>query len=146
MNILLVTPFQLQDIGGISVIVKMLYREWTKRGHPVDLLVPGDTLSVRPVKDAPDAPVYAACLRLPYIGQAPLRGFLSFWLHLPLPLYALHHFLTRRRIAAVVIQYPLPWVFYFALLRPFARWKLVAVLQGSDVHQIVALSRVDRLL
>lgn len=146
MNILLVTPFQLTDVGGVSVIVRMLYREWSRRGHTVSILAPGDTTSVQGGLAPEGEPVYRVCLRLPYIGVAPWRAFLSFWLHFPLTLLTLARFLHRQRVDLVLLQYPLPWVFYFALLRPFSRWKLVAALQGSDVHKLPVYNPMDRRL
>lgn len=145
MNILLVTPFDLSTTGGVCTAVRMLCAEFSKKGHRVSVLLPGETNRVLPIDATIDVPCYGIYLRVPFIKGALLRGFLTFWLFLPITLLRVYRFTAQKRINAVAIQYPLPWVFYFALLRRICPWKLVVTLQGNDVHDLPDVSWVDRL-
>jgi glycosyltransferase involved in cell wall biosynthesis len=140
MNILLVNPFDLSSTGGVVTAVKMLCQEWTKQGHHVTLLVPGETSRVRSVGTMNGVSVYGGYLRVPIIRESLLRGLVSFCLFFPLTLLELHRFMANKQIQAVNIQYPWPWMFYFAVLRRICRWKLVVTLQGNDVHDLPIVS------
>lgn len=144
MNILLVTPFQLSDTGGVCTAVRMLHREFCKQGHQTSILVPGTSNQVIPFDNEEKASVYSAYLRVPFVESAPIRGFIAFWVLLPYTLYALYRFTLCKRIDIVAIQYPLPWVFYFAVLRRLCPWKLIVTLQGNDVHDLSFLGWTER--
>lgn len=146
MNVLLVIPFQLSDVGGISTVVTMLAREFSRKQHQVSVLVHGDSNRVRPVNGIKDARAFNVYLRTPYVRKAPVRGLIAFCLFLPFTLYQLHRFLVHHHINIVTIQYPLPWVFYFAILRPLCRWKLVVTYQGNDAHDLPLWSWPERRL
>jgi glycosyltransferase involved in cell wall biosynthesis len=145
MNILLVNPFALSSTGGVVTAVKMLCQEWTKQGHHVTLLVPGETSRVQSIGTMNGVSVYGGYLRVPIIRESLLRGLVSFCLFFPLTLVELHRFMARKQIHAVNIQYPWPWMFYFAVLRRISRWKLVVTLQGNDVHDLPIVSWDHRL-
>lgn len=145
MNILLVNPFDLSSTGGVVTAVKMLCQEFTRKGHHVTLLVPGETNRIQSIGQIDGVPMYGAYLRVPIIRESLLRGLVSFCLFFPVTLIQLHRFLSEQRIQAVNIQYPWPWMFYFALLRRVSRWRLVVTLQGNDVHDLPIVSWDHRL-
>jgi glycosyltransferase involved in cell wall biosynthesis len=144
-NILLVTPFELTDVGGVSSAVASLMREFEKRGHRTSALVPGGGRLARRV-DAEGRTVHAMYLRPPYCRAAMLRGLGGFCLFFVPTLWQLGRLLRRERIDVVAIQYPLPWVFYFAVLRCVWSFRLVVTYQGNDAHDLSAWSPVDRQL
>lgn len=145
MNILLVNPFDLSSTGGVVTAVKMLCQEWTNQGHHVTLLVPGETNRVRSIGTMNGVSVYGGYLRVPIIRESLFRGLVSFCLFFPLTLFELHRFMVHKQIHAVNLQYPWPWMFYFAVLRRVSRWKLVVTLQGNDVHDLPIVSWDHRL-
>ncbi len=148
MNILIVTPFfrDQKQIGGVSTTVAMLSREFTKKGHNVILLVPGQTNRLLPMDSTEKTPVYGLCLRVPFNRKFLLRGFVSFCLFFPLNLFEIYRFTAKKQIQVVHLQYPLPWAFCFAVLRKICPWKLVVTLQGSDVHDLQTVGWDHRLL
>lgn len=146
MNILLVNPFNLASTGGVVTAVRMLCQEFTKKGHHVTLLIPGETNRIQLIGQVDGVSVYGAYLRVPIIRESLLRGLVSFCLFFPVTLIQLHRFMAEKRIQAVNIQYPWPWMFYFALLRSVCRWKLVVTLQGNDVHDLPIVSWDHRLI
>ena len=120
MNVLLVTPFELAASGGVSSAVRILGREFAKADQ-VSVLLPGPSNRVLPLQDFGGIPVFSVYLRSPRPQRASLlRAFMSFTLFLPFTLVELHHFLKRQHIDIVLIQYPLAWVVYFAILRWFS--------------------------
>jgi glycosyltransferase involved in cell wall biosynthesis len=56
----------------------------------------------------------------------------------------LHRFLKRQHIDIVLIQYPLAWLMYFAILRWFSNWKLVLAYQGNDAHDLALWSWLEQ--
>jgi glycosyltransferase involved in cell wall biosynthesis len=140
MNILLVTPFELAANGGVSSTVRLLGCEFAK-GDDVSVLLPGESNRVVPLEQFNGIPVFSVYLRSPRVQRGCLlRGFLSFILFFPLTLLEVRRFLNQQRIDVVLIQYPLPWVVYFAILRWFASWKLVVGYQGNDAHDLALWS------
>ncbi|MBI2216444.1 MAG: glycosyltransferase family 4 protein [Candidatus Rokubacteria bacterium] len=146
MNILLVTPFQLTDVGGVSTAVVSLMREFEKRGHRTSVLVPGEGHGMRRRVDGCGRTVHAMYLRPPYCPAAVLRGLVGFCLFFGLTLWQLARLVRRERIDVVAVQYPLPWVFYFAVLRCVSSFQLVVTYQGSDAHDLSRWSPIDRQL
>ena len=146
MNILIVTPFSLNSTGGVSTAVLMWNREFQKRKHKVMTLVPGETNCIHADHDNTECSVYGVYLRSPYIAQTPFRSILSFCVFLPFTLFQLYRFLTNNKIEIVSIQYPLPWMFYFAVLRRFCKWKLVITYQGNDAHDLASWTQTERWL
>ncbi len=146
MNILLVAPWRLDAPGGVSNAVAMLYREFTTAGHRVSALIPQPWDAVRPIEDAPEFSLYGMDFRSPYHASRPIRALVSCALLLPVTLWRLGRFLRAARIDVVNIHYPLPAFFYFALLRPFARWRLVVTYQGNDAHDLQDWAPLERRL
>lgn len=146
MNILLVTPWKLSAIGGVSSVVRMLASQFHKKGHQVLVLTLNGEGHPAYVGKTEEASVYSAYLRAPYVENAPLRAMASYWLHLPGTLYRLHRFLIRHDVNVVAIQFPLASGFYFAILRWISSWKLVVTYQGSDAHELPCWPTIDRFL
>ncbi len=145
MNILLVNPFALSSTGGVVTAVKMLCQEFIEKGHQVTLLVPGETNRVQSVGTMNGVSVYGGYFRVPFIRESLLRGLVTFCLFFPFTLLEIYRFTAQKQIHAVNIQYPWPWMFYFAVLRKFCRWKLVVTLQGNDVHDLPIVGWDHRL-
>ena len=146
MNIVLVTPWKLSDINGVSKAVTMLSCEFQKKGHGITVLLPQGENTIGPIETVDNIVVQGIYLRLPYSDIRPLRAFVSFWLFLPSTLYQLFRFLSRLKVDVVEIQFPLANMFYFAILRLVSRWKFVVVYQGSDAHLLDRWSAMDRRL
>ena len=146
MTILLVTPWSLSEIGGVSSAVRMLASQFHKKGHQVLVLTLNGEGHPAYVGKTEEASVYSAYLRVPYVENAPLRGMASYWLHLPGTLYRLRRFLTRHDVEVVAIQYPEAGGFYFAILRWISSWKLVVTYQGNDAHDLHCWPASDRFL
>src|SRR5690242_6331295 len=144
MNILLVTPFALSASGGVSSTVRILGREFAN-GNDVTVLLPGESNEVVPLEDFNGISVFGVYLRSPRPVRASLlRGVVSFSLFAPLTLLELHRFLKRQHIDIVLIQYPLAWLMYFAILRWFSNWKLVLAYQGNDAHDLALWSWLEQ--
>jgi glycosyltransferase involved in cell wall biosynthesis len=124
----------------------MLYQEFSRAGNQVSVLVPGESDHVNPLEEMPGVSLYGVYLRVPFVKETPLKGFVAFCLLFPLTLYALYSFLKREQISVVVLQYPLPQMFYFAILRLLCSWKLIVTLLGNDVHDLPSAGVLDRLM
>jgi glycosyltransferase involved in cell wall biosynthesis len=146
LNILLVSPFRYTDTGGVCTTVRMLHQEFGKAGNRVNVLTPGESDHVHPLGEALGVSLHGIYLRVPFIKEAPLKGVVAFCLFLPFTLYSLLSFIKREQITVIAIQYPLPQLFYFGLLRWLYSCRLIVTLQGSDVHDLPTVSRVDQLL
>jgi glycosyltransferase involved in cell wall biosynthesis len=145
-NILLVTPFELDATGGVSTAVRMLCAEFARRGHRVCVLLPGQSNRIVQLETQTKIACFGMYLRVPYIEHAPLRGIVTFALFLPITLWRLNRFLTANRIDAVIVQYPMAWAFYFAVLRRVSFRRLVITLQGNDVHDLPDATWSERWL
>jgi glycogen(starch) synthase len=85
-------------------------------------------------------------LRRPWPESARLKGFIAFWVMLPLTLWHLWWFLQSERIDIVHLHFISPASLYFTVLRLFSRWKLVATFHGTDGYALSRRSRWHRLL
>lgn len=146
MNILIVSPWPLSLTGGVTSAVSMLSREFVRKGHMATVLVTDGDNRPTLLEERHGVPVYGMYLRVPCSDRAPLRAIVAFVVMLPVTLYRLHRFLARYRIQGIVVQYPLPPSFHFALLHWLNRWKLVVVYQGSDAHELHLWRPIERHL
>ena len=146
MNILLVTPWKLTELNGVSKVLTMLSRQFRQKGHGVTVLLPGGENRLRTIETVENVLVYGIYLRVPYSETAPIRAIVSFCLFFPFTVYQLFRLLSRLKIDVVAIQFPLAHMFYFAILRVLLRWKLVVVYHGSDAHLLHRWSSKDRRL
>jgi glycosyltransferase involved in cell wall biosynthesis len=146
MNILLVTPWSLSETGGITTVVKSLASEFKKSGHRASVFSFHDKNTLSLVEIAEGVRVHGMYLRSPFSARAPLRAWITWLMFLPATLIQLLVFLRKQGISAVIIQYPLPEMFYFGILRYLCEWKLVVAYQGNDAHDLLLWSTGDRRL
>ncbi len=146
MNLLIVTPYYHPQTGGVVTAVEMLSQQFARQGNRIAILVPGETNRVLVSSRENGLPAYGLYCRVPFVRGAVVRGLLAFCVFLPITLVRLCRFTTEQGIDAVNIQYPLPWMFYFAILRKICSWKLIVTLQGNDVHDLPKASLQHRWL
>jgi glycosyltransferase involved in cell wall biosynthesis len=123
-DILLVTPWNPRVIGGISSVIESLSLEFRRMQHQVTILVTNGENRLSPLQSIPNIPTFGIYLRTPFLSVAPIRSTLTFCLFLPATLWQLWRLLRRRRMQLVLIQYPLPNTWYFAVLRRMTKFRL----------------------
>lgn len=146
MHILLITPFSLASTGGITVIVRMLSREFRALGHSVSILVPGEGDTITRIGDDGASPVHGVHLRIPVVPEAPVAGLTAFVLKYPATLWRLRRFLVQQAVDVVMVQYPLAWMSYLGVLRRVSNWKLIVTFQGNDAHDLHQRPLLERLV
>jgi glycosyltransferase involved in cell wall biosynthesis len=145
-KILLVMPFPLSDLGGVTTFVTQLQEGLNERGHRALLLVPGDSDRVARVTGCERSDTYGAFLRSFYVPGALFKGVVAFLAYLPLTLFDLWTFLRRERIQVVHVHFPTPSLLYFGALRLVSPWKLMVTLHGSDIYALPRRTRLYRRL
>ena len=143
MKVLLVHPYRLGTAGLTTVVLK-LQQGLKAAGCDSLVLVAGDSNRVNP-QDA-SAGIYAIYLRRMWPESARLKAFVAFWALLPVTLWHLWSFLRRERVDVVHLHFTIPASLYFAALRPFSRWKLLATFHGTDGYALRRRSAWYRLL
>jgi glycosyltransferase involved in cell wall biosynthesis/protein-tyrosine-phosphatase len=146
LKIALVTPFPLSDLGGVTTFVIELQQGLKRDGHKALLLVPRGGKRIVPVAGDVGSDIYGIYVRSLYVPDAVLKGFVAFWVHLPLSLYSLWTFLRREQIQIVHVHFPTPSCLYFCVLRLFSPWKLILSLHGSDIYALPNRSWLYRQL
>lgn len=146
MNILLVTPWRLSATGGITTVVVRLATEFAKKGHVVTVFTMEGENRLREIEVVGEIPVFGMYLRSPVIQGASVRAWIAWCLFFPLTLWRLHRFLNRQRIEGVIVQYPLPGMVYFGVLRRLSAWKLIVAYQGNDAHDLMLWTAAERRL
>ena len=136
MNILLVTPWRPSLTGGISTVVARLTGEFKKKGHSVTIFVADRANRLRQIEALNDTPVYGMYLRSPVSADHPIRAVIMHYLWFPLTVIQLWWFLRRTRLDAILIQYPLPAMFYFGIVKRLWGGILFVPYQGNDAHDL----------
>ena len=136
MNILLVTPWRPSLTGGISTVVARLTGEFKKKGHSVTIFVADRANRLRQIEALNDTPVYGMYLRSPVSADHPIRAVIMHYLWFPLTVIQLWWFLRRTRLDAILIQYPLPAMFYFGIVKRLWGGILFVTYQGNDAHDL----------
>lgn len=144
MKILLVTPYFVPQTGGVVTFVDSLQRRLRRRGHRVKVLVPGSSNKIRPT--TPNGPAYEFYMRLPWVKEAPVKGALAFFIYLIPTLWRLKRFLRANAIDVVSLEYPLPYMFYFRLLRAVGGATVVVGIHGSDILSLSTAFRYEQWL
>lgn len=124
----------------------MLYQEFQRNGHRAVVLIHEGSNRLRPVKDKEAFRVYGIYLRSPIIRGARVRAFIMFLAFLPITLFRLSRFLASQKIDIVNIHYPVPYTFYFGILRRLSKWRLVVTFQGSDAHLLAEWRSIEKRL
>ena len=143
MKVVLVHPFRL-GTAGLTTFVRELQQGLRAVGCKALMLVGEDSNRVLPVDIT--AGIFGIYLRRPWPESARLKGFVAFWVMLPLTLWHLWRFLQSERIDIVHLHFVSPASLYFVVLRLFSRWKLVATFHGTDGYALSRRSRWHRLL
>jgi glycosyltransferase involved in cell wall biosynthesis len=143
-RILIVTPFPLGDVGGVSSAVAALRDELAAAGMDVTFFLPADSDGVTELGAERGSPAFGMYLRSPVVAEAPVKNRLAFWAFMPFTLLSIRRFLARSGIDVVIVQYPLPSMVYFGLLRRSASWKLIVTYQGNDAHDLHGWPRLER--
>lgn len=132
MNILIANPYELEETGGVSVIVRTLGDHFLQRGdHPV-YLIPGEA-SKRASKQVGGVPLYRVNLRPPAISGHSIRSRISYLLFYLPTCWKLARILRRERIELVNIHYFDRCWAYFLFLKKLLGFRLVVSVHGSDV-------------
>jgi len=136
MNILLVTPWRPSLTGGISTVVARLSGEFSKKGHAVTIFVADRENCLRQIETQNHTPVYGLYLRSPVSAQHPIRAIIMYYLWLPLTVLQLLWLVRRTHADAILIQYPLPAMVYFGIVKRIWRGILFVTYQGNDAHDL----------
>jgi glycosyltransferase involved in cell wall biosynthesis len=146
MNILFVTPFFTPQTGGVATYLEDLRRFLAHKGHHAYVLRGGDSHAITACTLNRDDVVYEFAMRPPWFPDTPLKGFLAFLIYFLPTLWRLRAFLKQKRIRLVSLEYPLPYMFYFRLLRFMTRICVVTGLHGDDVLSLHLLNSHEQWL
>ena len=146
MNIMLVTPWRPSLTGGISTVIIRLAREFQKKGHHITIFVADRDNRLRHIESLDTTPVYGMYLRSPVSSIAPIRALVMCSAWFPLTMLQLIWLARRKRLDAIIIQYPLAAMFYFGILRSVTRCALLVTYQGNDAHDLSLWSRREQRL
>jgi glycosyltransferase involved in cell wall biosynthesis len=113
-----------------------LTREFEKSGHSVSIFVTDQDNRLRQIETLHETPVYGMYLRSPVSSKYPVRAVVMCWICFPLTMMQLIWLAWRKRPDAVLIQYPLPAMFYFGILRRLMGFVLLVTYQGNDAHDL----------
>ena len=133
---MLVTPWRPSLTGGISTVVARLTGEFQKKGHTVTIFVADRENRLCQIETLDETPVYGMYLRSPVSSKHPLRAVLMCYLWFPVTALQLLWLAKRRRLDAILIQYPLPAMFYFGVLKRVIGGALFITYQGNDAHDL----------
>ena len=146
MNILFVTPFFPPQTGGVATYLDDIRRFLANRGHQVLVLRSGDSDSITPCPHVNDGVVYQFYMRPLWFPARPIKGVAATLSYFLPTLWKLARFLDEHQIELVCLEYPLPNVFYFQLLRFWKRFKLLVGMHGDDVLSLHLLRRTEQSL
>ena len=147
MNILLVTPWRPSLTGGISTVVARLTEEFRKKGHRVTIFVADHENRLCQIEVLKDTPVYGMYLRSGVSYDHPIRAAIMCYLCFPLTVIQLLWLAHRTKLDAILIQYPLPAMYYFGILKRLWTGILFVTYQGNDAHDLSSWSpREQRLV
>lgn len=136
MNIMLVTPWRPSLTGGISTVIARLTGEFQKKGHDITIFVADQGNFIRQVETLDATPVYGMYLRSPLSPDHPLRAVVMYCAWFPLTMLQLIWLARRKRLDAIIVQYPLPAMFYFGMVKRVVGCALLVTYQGNDAHDL----------
>ena len=146
MNILLVTPWRPSLTGGISTVVARLSEEFRKKGHRVTIFVADRENRLSQIEVLKDTPVYGMYLRSPVSSDHPIRAAIMYYVWFPLTVMQLLWLARRSQLDAILIQYPLPAMYYFGILKRLWTGILFVTYQGNDAHDLSSWSPQEQRL
>lgn len=144
MNILLVTPFSPPQTGGVATYVEEIQRSLRHRGHRILVLRPGDSDSISPYPYNGDGSVFQFYMRPMWFSSRPIKGLAATIFYFLPTLWRLSRFIADHEVQLVCLEYPLPNVFYFQVLRLVKNFKIVVGLHGDDVLSLHLLRRSEQ--
>ncbi|NOT57248.1 MAG: glycosyltransferase family 4 protein [Deltaproteobacteria bacterium] len=133
MNILIVTPYFPPQTGGVATFLDSLQRFLRQQGHSVYVLLPGSSHDITPRASTTDAIEHEFYMRVPFVPGVILKGILAFFLFCPVTILRLSRFLEENAIDLVLLEYPLPYMFYFTVLQKLRNVKIIVGIHGDDV-------------
>ena len=146
MNILLVTPWRPSLTGGISTVVSRLADEFKKKNHHVSVFVTDHDNRLAQIESLNGTPVYGMYLRSPVSLEHPTRAVFMYYVWFPFSMLQLLMFARRLRLDAIIIQYPLPAMFYFGILKKLVGCSLLITYQGNDAHDLATWTPQEQRL
>ncbi len=144
MNILFVTPFFPPQTGGVATYLEDIRRSLSDRGHHVVVLRSGDSDKITPCPHNNSGLVYQFYMRPAWFPATPMKGLAATSYFFFPTLWRLGRFLADHKIEIVCLEYPLPNVFYFQLLRFWKRFKLLVGIHGDDVLSLHLLRESEQ--
>ncbi len=144
MNILFVTPFFPPQTGGVATYLEDIRRSLSDRGHHVVVLRSGDSDKITPCPHNNSGLVYQFYMRPAWFPATPMKGLAATSYFFFPTLWRLARFLVDHKIEIVCLEYPLPNVFYFRLLRFWKRFKLLVGIHGDDVLSLHLLRESEQ--
>jgi glycosyltransferase involved in cell wall biosynthesis len=136
MNIMLVTPWRPSLTGGISMVIARLTGEFQKKGHDIIIFVTDRENRLHQIETLGETPVYGMYLRSPVSLDYPVRAAVMCCVWFPLTMMQLIWLARRKRMDAIIIQYPLPAMFYFGVLKRLVGSALLIMYNGNDAHDL----------
>lgn len=127
-------------------MVTRLTGEFQKKGHTVTIFVADRENRLRQIEALGETPVYGMYLRSPVSSEHPVRAVLMCCLWFPLTVMQLMWLAKRRRLDAVLIQYPLPAMFYFGIVKRIFGGVLFITYQGNDAHDLSLWNPLEQRL
>lgn len=133
MNILFVTPFFKPQTGGVVTYIDDLRNLLSEKGHNMYVLRAGEPNAVTECPLSDDSKVFEFNMRVPWISTVPIKAMIAFLVYFIPTVWRLTRFMRERRIQLVSLEYPMPYMLYFYVLRPWTRVPIVVGLHGSDL-------------
>jgi L-malate glycosyltransferase len=146
MNILLVTPYFPPQTGGVATFVDSLQRFLRQREHQVHVLVPGTSHVITHYEATTDTLAHSFYMRLPWVREAPVKGFFAFLLYCVPTLLQLSRFIRENAIDLISLEYPLPYMYYFYLLKWLHGFKLIVGIHGDDILSLHMTPKYEQWL
>jgi glycosyltransferase involved in cell wall biosynthesis len=144
MNVLLVTPWPLDNPGGVTAVVRTLGRELGCHGDHVAYLLPKHRGRLEAWRLEGQA-VYKASVRSTRLRELPWWGRVGFLLGFPLSCWQLWQVIKRENIQVVNVHYFFGSWKYFLYLRRILPFRLVVSLHGGDVLGVDAGDNIKYL-
>ncbi|MEP7152258.1 MAG: glycosyltransferase family 4 protein [Nitrospira sp.] len=146
MNIMLVTPWRPSLTGGISTVITRLTEEFKKKGHDITIFVADRENRLCEIETLDETPVYGMYLRSPVSREKPIRALAMCLAWFPLTMIQLVRLARRKRPDAIIIQYPLPAMFYFGILKRLIGGALLIMYNGNDAHDLSLWTSMEQRL
>lgn len=148
MNVLEVVIGPYPEIrGGVDKMVSVLIDGLVARGARVTVLVPGTwAAATLRRREAHNIVIYERRLRMPFVQESMLRGFIGWLFEVPKTLRDLRRICARHGIEVIHVHTATNYVYWFRLLRLIGGPPYVITFHRGDVVDFPERSCVDRAL